>query len=113
MARGGRRDGPPEEAIAGAEGIAEQQSAVIASQRVGAKRRPMTGSAKQSKAAIRKCRWIASSLRLLAMTMQAEPSALFDQIVLEDRHLELEGAVVVFVVDKEHADEFLADIDLG
>ena len=43
----------------------------------------------------------------------AELSALFDQIVLEDRHLELEGAVVVFVIDKEHADEFLADIDLG
>jgi hypothetical protein len=39
---------------------------VIASQRVGAKRRPMTGSAKQSIAA--KKDWIASSLSLLAMT---------------------------------------------
>jgi hypothetical protein len=34
-------------------------SAVIASQRVGAKRRPMTGSAKQS-ISPRKERWIAS-----------------------------------------------------
>ena len=40
-------------------------------------------------------------------------SALIDQILLEDRHLELERAVVVFVVDEQHADEFLADIDLG
>jgi hypothetical protein len=39
---------------------------VIASQRVGAKRRPMTGSAKQFKAA--KQDWIASLLTLLAMT---------------------------------------------
>jgi hypothetical protein len=38
---------------------------VIASQRVGAKRRPMTGSAKQS---IAQQGWIASSLALLAMT---------------------------------------------
>jgi hypothetical protein len=36
-------------------------SAVIASQRVGAKRRPMTGSAKQS--SFSKANWIASSLR--------------------------------------------------
>jgi hypothetical protein len=35
---------------------------VIASHRVGAKRRPMTGSAKQS-IAPRKKKWIASSLR--------------------------------------------------
>jgi len=41
---------------------------VIASQRVGAKRRPMTGSAKQSMPP-RAGRWIASSLALLAMTM--------------------------------------------
>ena len=40
-------------------------------------------------------------------------SALLDQIVLEDRHLELERAIVVLVVDKEHADELFADIDLG
>ena len=40
-------------------------------------------------------------------------SVLLDQIVLEDRHLELERAVVVFIVDEQHADEFLADIDLG
>src|SRR6266436_10331797 len=40
---------------------------VIASQRVGAKRRPMTGSAKQSRGR-QTGRWIASSLTLLAMT---------------------------------------------
>jgi hypothetical protein len=39
---------------------------VIASQRVGAKRRPMTGSAKQSRAT--NTDWIASSQVLLAMT---------------------------------------------
>jgi hypothetical protein len=39
----------------------------IASQRVGAKRRPMTGSAKQS-IELQKS-WIASSLSLLAMTI--------------------------------------------
>jgi hypothetical protein len=38
---------------------------------------------------------------------------LFDQIVLEDRHLELEGAIIVLVVDEEHADELLADIDFS
>src|SRR3954462_12189010 len=40
-------------------------------------------------------------------------SLLVDQIVLEDRHLELERAIIVLVVDEEHADEFLADIDFG
>jgi hypothetical protein len=40
---------------------------VIASQRVGAKRRPMTGSAKQSISA-HVAQWIASSQALLAMT---------------------------------------------
>src|SRR5258707_6345881 len=43
-------------------------SFVIASQRVGAKRRPMTGSAKQSITASQAEEWIASSLSLLAMT---------------------------------------------
>src|ERR1700730_14217972 len=43
----------------------------------------------------------------------ANASALLDQIVLEDRHLELKRAVVIFIVDKQDADEFLADIDLG
>jgi hypothetical protein len=43
---------------------------VIASQRVGAKRRPMTGSAKQSMAP-QTAKWIASSLALLAMTATA------------------------------------------
>lgn len=38
---------------------------------------------------------------------------LIDEIVLEDRHLELERAIIVLVVDEEHADELLADIDLG
>src|SRR6185312_5174261 len=38
---------------------------------------------------------------------------LIDEIVLEDRHLELERAIVVLVVDEENADELLADIDLG
>jgi hypothetical protein len=42
-----------------------------------------------------------------------QPLALLDQIVLEDRHLELERAIVVFVIDEQHADEFLANIDLG
>jgi hypothetical protein len=42
---------------------------VIASQRVGAKRRPMTGSAKQSIWPQARS-WIASSLTLLAMTIE-------------------------------------------
>ena len=33
--------------------------------------------------------------------------------LLEDRHLEIVRAVVVLVVDEQHADELLADIDLG
>jgi hypothetical protein len=48
--------------------IVNLYSAVIASQRVGAKRRPMTGSAKQS-IVPRMEKWIASSLTLLAMTV--------------------------------------------
>jgi hypothetical protein len=40
-------------------------------------------------------------------------STLVDQVFLEDRHLELEGTVVVFVVDEQDADELLTDIDLG
>src|SRR4051812_20094377 len=40
-------------------------------------------------------------------------SLLIDEIVLEDRHLELERAIVVLIIDEEHTDEFLADIDLG
>jgi len=39
---------------------------VIASQRIGAKRRPMTGSAKQF--GVRRAGWIASSQELRAMT---------------------------------------------
>jgi hypothetical protein len=42
--------------------MATAESDVIASQRVGAKRRPMTGSAKQS-ISPKKREWIASSLR--------------------------------------------------
>jgi len=44
---------------------------VIASQRVGAKRRPMTGSAKQS-IETHTARWIASSQALLAMTIEMQ-----------------------------------------
>src|SRR6202040_731603 len=44
---------------------------------------------------------------------RAKTSALLDQIVLENRHLELKRAVVVFIIDEQHADEFLTDIDLG
>jgi hypothetical protein len=49
-------------------GLEEQETVdtVIASQRVGAKRRPMAGSAKQSSAT--QADWIASSQELLAMT---------------------------------------------
>src|ERR1700751_95621 len=39
--------------------------------------------------------------------------ALLYQIVLEDRHLELERAIVILVIDEQHADEFLADIDFS
>src|SRR5882724_10350381 len=46
---------------------ARRRMNVIASHRVGARRRPMTGSSKQSKAT--KQNWIASSLTLLAMTI--------------------------------------------
>src|ERR1700722_16653159 len=40
-------------------------------------------------------------------------STLLDQIVLEDRHLELKRAVVVFIIDEQNANEFLTDIHLG
>src|SRR5215831_13783268 len=35
------------------------------------------------------------------------------QIGREDRHLEIVAALIVLVVDEQHADELLADIDLG
>ena len=35
------------------------------------------------------------------------------QVGAEDRHLEIVGALVVLVVHEQHADELLADIDLG
>jgi hypothetical protein len=38
---------------------------------------------------------------------------LIDQLVFQDRHLELELAIIVPVVDEQHADELLADIDFG
>src|SRR5882757_503392 len=40
-------------------------------------------------------------------------SAEIDQVFLENRHLELERAIVVLVIDEQHPDELLADIDLG
>jgi hypothetical protein len=52
----------------------------------------MTGSAKQSRKRQSVPDWIASSLMLLAMTCERRAklvSALFDQIVFENRHLEL------------------------
>ncbi|QIG93947.1 MULTISPECIES: hypothetical protein [unclassified Bradyrhizobium] len=49
---------------------------VIASHPVGAKRRRMTGSAKQSIAPLAET-WIASSLALLAMTVEAACKTLF------------------------------------
>jgi hypothetical protein len=42
-----------------------------------------------------------------------EALSLVDEIVFEDRHLELIRAIVVLVIDEQHADEFLADINLG
>jgi hypothetical protein len=53
------------------DGIWLNRKGVIASQRVRAKRGPMTGSAKPSRTA--KTDWIASSLMLLAMTKSIEP----------------------------------------
>jgi hypothetical protein len=35
------------------------------------------------------------------------------EIAAQDRHLEVIRPLVVFVVDEQHADEFVADIDLG
>src|SRR5688572_7692183 len=35
------------------------------------------------------------------------------QIFLEDRHLKLERAIVVLVIDEQHADELLADINFS
>jgi hypothetical protein len=37
--------------------------------------------------------------------------AFVDEIVFQDSHLELERTIIVLVVDKQHTDEFLADID--
>jgi hypothetical protein len=36
--------------------------------------------------------------------------ALVDQIVFQDRHLELERAIIVLVIDEQHPNEFLADV---
>src|SRR5437879_13700490 len=44
--------------------------------------------------------------------MSASGSPLLQLILFQDRHLELERAVLVLVIDEQHADEFLADIDL-
>jgi hypothetical protein len=35
------------------------------------------------------------------------------QIGTQNRHLEIVRAVVVFIVDEQHPDKFLADIHLG
>src|SRR5665213_820322 len=52
-------------------GVRASAKTVIASQRVRAKRGPMTGSAKQSIAQqLRKQEWVASSQALLAMTLR-------------------------------------------
>src|SRR5918994_2917031 len=39
-------------------------------------------------------------------------SRLFVEISVEDRHGEVEGAVAILVVDEEHTDKLLTDIDL-
>src|SRR6478609_5892912 len=38
---------------------------------------------------------------------------LLRQILFEDCHLKLERAIVVLVIDEQHADELLADIDFS
>ena len=43
----------------------------------------------------------------------SRPSPFLQQVLFQDRHLELERAVIILVVDEQHADELLADIDLG
>jgi hypothetical protein len=35
------------------------------------------------------------------------------QIFLENRHLKLEGTIVVLIIDEKYADKLLANIDLG
>src|SRR5579871_2249041 len=35
------------------------------------------------------------------------------QISREDRHLEIVAALVIFIVDEQHTDKLLADIDFG
>ncbi len=41
------------------------------------------------------------------------PLAFVDKIVFQDRHLKLEGPIVVFIVDKQDADKLLTDVDLS
>ena len=61
------------------------------------------------------CKEVKASSRVRAAPMSETIVELFliDEVVLEDRHLELERAIIVLVVDEEHTDEFLADINLG
>src|SRR5882757_3069082 len=53
------------------------------------------------------------ALPTLPLQRRCSPSPLLEQILFQDCHLELERAIVVLVIDEQHADEFLADIDFG
>src|SRR3954449_9563274 len=57
-------------------------------------------------------RWTGWRCNCMGRRELPEASALLHQIVLEDCHLEWERAIVVFIIDEQHADEFLSDIDL-
>src|SRR5882757_684739 len=57
-------------------------------------------------------RWWARRRRAFAH-LRHRAKQLLAQILFEDRHLELERAIIILVVDEQHADEFFADIDLG
>src|ERR671936_2367415 len=82
---------------------------------VGANRRRTAGSSEAIQHLSTTEAWIAPSPALLAMPARSDRAspALLDQIVFENRHLELERAIVVLIIDEQHADELLADIDLG
>src|SRR5204862_62848 len=56
---------------------------------------------------------IAIAVRVRASLGPDDGEGLVHQVLFQDRHLELERAIVILVIDEQHADEFLADIDLG
>src|SRR5262245_50788833 len=99
MAGGRERDGSPDSADARAEGLAS-----VRQRRVCAVPATTVHNWEDE---------LLGTLRFAHATRDGAPSPDVGQILLENRHLKLERAIVILVIDEQHADELLADIDLS